>query len=77
MKAYIGKLTTDRGTLVGGVKKHLSAAFESEIDAQSWVDTVVKINKEANRCIESATVIQIQTYGPVISASNHDWSKAY
>jgi len=69
MKAYIGIVTADEGTLIGGGKRHASAAFESRLDAESWLETIVKSNRQANRCIESARIAEITTSRPVIPPS--------
>lgn len=70
MKAFQGVVTVKTGTLVGGVKIHVSAPFELEEDAQSWVDVVVRLNKECKRNIDSAYTRQCNAFSP-ISARSH------
>ena len=58
--AYMAGIIAAKGTLVGGVRVHNSSPFRTKDQAQSWLDTVTSINREAGRRIgvtEVSTVL--------------------
>ncbi|KKL13064.1 hypothetical protein LCGC14_2529480 [marine sediment metagenome] len=59
MKAYQAHITAQMGTLLGGVQLHSSSPFESEDDAQSFLDQCVEANRQAGRHIGDASVVEV------------------
>lgn len=49
MKSYKAIILATEGTLVGGVKRVESYAFENENDATQWADEVLRANLQAHR----------------------------
>lgn len=69
MKAYRGYVTaTASGLLLGGVKHHESAAFETPEQAQDWVSVIVRTNCEANRLPSAWGVKMVDDPRPIALA---------
>lgn len=57
VRSYFGLFKAGDGVLLGGVKSHESSRFESESDANSWLEVCVKANLEAGRDVAFKTVM--------------------
>lgn len=48
---YVAYLRASTGVLIGGVKYHISTRFETQEQAQDWLDVIYASNKLAGRNI--------------------------
>ena len=56
--SYVGVAEAGEGLLLGGVKVHRSAHFETQAMAESWLSAVKRGNKEADRDVAALRVVQ-------------------
>lgn len=61
-EGYVGILEAASGVLLGGVKRHVSTAFDNREDAQAWLDQAVETNEGAGRKIKNAHVSPAKIY---------------
>lgn len=59
MKAYVATIHAVTGLLLGGVKNHSSAPFETWDMAEGWYSVAIQANKEEGRNVKNVGIREV------------------
>lgn len=59
MHGWKAKLVATEGVLVGGVREHVSSAFESRESALDWVRTAIQVNLDSKRKVKFVGMVEV------------------
>ena len=70
-RSYVGVITAEPGgMLLGATRRHSSSRFTTRADAEGWIESAIKINREANRAVSERGIVETSEKEPEIAQVN-------
>jgi len=57
MTSYYATVQAGKGTLIGGVKRHVSSRFSTKAMAELWLSVVLEENAKAKREVLNSAIV--------------------